>query len=90
MSTVRVLLFISGKSKMEFNVKNLFLQETLEEEVYMSLSPDHRNENNKRLACKLHKAIYGLKHRPVHGMKLYQILLELGFFSKVRPTHLCL
>lgn len=55
---------------MEFNVKNLFLQETSEEEVYTSLSPDHKNENNKRLACKLHKAIYVLKHRPVHGMTL--------------------
>ncbi|CAL2265124.1 unnamed protein product [Prunus armeniaca] len=38
-------------------VKNAFLHEDLEKEVFMKLSPSHPQINN----CKLHKSIYGLK-----------------------------
>jgi Reverse transcriptase (RNA-dependent DNA polymerase) len=43
------------------DVKNDFLQETLEEEVYMNLPPDHREENMSNLVCRLKKSIDGLK-----------------------------
>jgi Reverse transcriptase (RNA-dependent DNA polymerase) len=43
------------------DVKNIFLQGTLDEEVYMTLSPDHKNVSNSSLVCKLKKVIYGLK-----------------------------
>ena len=46
------------------NVKNVFLQGTLELEVYMTLPPDHKLEINSNLACKHKKSIYGLKQSP--------------------------
>ena len=46
------------------DVKNTFLQGTLEEEVYMTLPPGHKLETNPNLACRLNKSIYGLKQSP--------------------------
>jgi Reverse transcriptase (RNA-dependent DNA polymerase) len=43
------------------DVKNIFLHETLDEEVYMTLPPGHKNGSNPLLACKLKKTIYELK-----------------------------
>jgi Reverse transcriptase (RNA-dependent DNA polymerase) len=43
------------------DVKNTFLQGTLEEKVYMTLSSGHKKENMSNLICRLKKSIYGLK-----------------------------
>jgi Reverse transcriptase (RNA-dependent DNA polymerase) len=67
MSTVRILLSIAvnlGWSLCQMDVKNTFLQGTLEEEVYMSLPPSYKNDTDDNLVCKLHKSIYGLKKSP--------------------------
>jgi Reverse transcriptase (RNA-dependent DNA polymerase) len=42
----------------------MFLQDMLEEEVYMSLPPGHAQENNTNLVCKLRKSIYEFKQSP--------------------------
>jgi Reverse transcriptase (RNA-dependent DNA polymerase) len=67
MNTVRILLSIAVNKKWtlhQMNVKNTFLQGTLEEEIYMSLPPGYTQENNSNLVCKLNKSIYGLKQFP--------------------------
>jgi Reverse transcriptase (RNA-dependent DNA polymerase) len=43
------------------DVRNTFLQENLEEEVYTTLPPRHKKEHDSTLMCKLIKSIYGLK-----------------------------
>ncbi|BBH09453.1 hypothetical protein Prudu_021956 [Prunus dulcis] len=48
----------------QFDVKNEFLYGELEEEVYMSLSPDYSVTGNMRNVCILKKALYGLKQSP--------------------------
>jgi hypothetical protein len=39
------------------DVKNMFLQRILDEEVYMNLPPDHKNASNPFLTYKLKKII---------------------------------
>jgi Reverse transcriptase (RNA-dependent DNA polymerase) len=83
MNTVRILLSIAVNQKWslhQMDVKNVFLQGTLEDEVYMSLPPGHAQEGNANLVCKLKKSIYGLKQSPRawYG-KLSSYLLSCNF-----------
>jgi Reverse transcriptase (RNA-dependent DNA polymerase) len=62
------------------NVKNIFLQGTLEEEVYVTIPPGHRIEMDSNLVCRLKKSIYGLKQSPrVWYEKLSSHLLSYNF-----------
>jgi Reverse transcriptase (RNA-dependent DNA polymerase) len=68
MNTVRILLSIvmnNGWNLHQMDVKNAFLQGTLEEEVYMNLPPGHKKEKNSNLVCRLKKLIYGLKQSSI-------------------------
>jgi Reverse transcriptase (RNA-dependent DNA polymerase) len=82
-NTVRILLSIvvnNSWSLHQMDVKNIFLQGTLEEEVYMTLPSGHKRENMSNLVCRLNKFIYGLKQSPRawYG-KLSQFLLSCNF-----------
>jgi Reverse transcriptase (RNA-dependent DNA polymerase) len=58
MNTVRILLSIAvnnGWTLHQMDIKNVFLQGTLEEEVYMNLPPGHIKENVPNLVCRLKK-----------------------------------
>jgi Reverse transcriptase (RNA-dependent DNA polymerase) len=64
MNTFRILLSVAtnlGWTLFQMDVKNIFLQGTFDEEVYMTLPSGHKNGSNPLLACKLKKTIYGLK-----------------------------
>lgn len=61
------------------DIKNAFLHGDLEEEVYMSIPPEHHLVNRPDLACKLNKAIYGLKQSPrAWYAKLSHVLINIG------------
>src|ERR1039458_319661 len=56
MNTVRILFSIAVNQNWklyQMDVKNAFLQGTLEEEVYMTLPLGHEKERNNGLVCKL-------------------------------------
>jgi Reverse transcriptase (RNA-dependent DNA polymerase) len=64
MNTVRILFSIAVNHKWnlyQMDVKNVFLQSTLKEEVYMNLPLSHKHEEDPNLMCKLEKSIYRLK-----------------------------
>jgi Reverse transcriptase (RNA-dependent DNA polymerase) len=48
----------------QIDIKNMFLQGTLEEEMYMTLLPGHKRENISNHVCRLKNLIYGLKISP--------------------------
>jgi Reverse transcriptase (RNA-dependent DNA polymerase) len=83
MNTVRILLSIAvnnGWTLHQMDIKNAFLQGTLEEEVYINLPPGHRKENVPNFVCRLKKSIYGLKQSPRawYG-KLSNFLISCNF-----------
>jgi Reverse transcriptase (RNA-dependent DNA polymerase) len=83
MNTVRILISIAvnqGWNLYQMDVRNAFLQGTLEEEVYMDLPPGHDRERDSNLACKLIKSIYGLKQSPrAWYEKLSSFLISCNF-----------
>lgn len=82
MNTFRVLLSLAVNHDWklyQMDVKNAFLHGDLEEEVYMSIPPGHHLANKPELACKLNKAIYGLKQSPrAWYAKLSHVLTKIG------------
>ncbi|XP_059664885.1 uncharacterized protein LOC132311147 isoform X2 [Cornus florida] len=48
----------------QFDVKNTFLHEGLEEEVYIEVPPGLEEKFKENKVCKLKKALYGLKQSP--------------------------
>ena len=62
------------------DVKNVFLNGDLEEEVYMI--PPLCVSHNPWEVCKLKKALYGLKHAPQAWFEKFSIVIaSLGFRS---------
>jgi Reverse transcriptase (RNA-dependent DNA polymerase) len=64
MSTVRKLisLTVNGGWKLyQFDVKNVFLNENLLEEVYMNIPPGFGTNQTTNKVCSLKKSLYELK-----------------------------
>ena len=67
MNTIRVILSLTTNYEWEMyqmDVRNVFLQGELEEEVYMDIPQGYNIKVPKTHVCKLRKAIYGLKQSP--------------------------
>jgi hypothetical protein len=82
-ATIRLVLSVAvsrGWTMRQLDVQNAFLHGVLEEEVYMRQPPGFESETNPNFACKLDKAIYGLKQVPrVWYSRLSSKLIDLGF-----------
>ena len=62
------------------DVKSIFLNGILEEEVYIEQPEGFLDDNNKDMVCKLHKALYGLKQAPrAWYERLQKYLVKIGF-----------
>ncbi|KAL6319103.1 hypothetical protein AAG906_001576 [Vitis piasezkii] len=48
----------------QLDVKNAFLHGDLEEEIYMDLPPGYTATSEAKIACRLQRALYGLKQSP--------------------------
>ncbi|CAI5482203.1 unnamed protein product [Closterium sp. Yama58-4] len=79
--TLRVLLAdaaVTGKFIIQMDISTAFLNEILEEDVYMTQPPGYEDGTGR--VCKLNKSIYGLKQAPrCWYQKLAAVLEEMGF-----------
>jgi Reverse transcriptase (RNA-dependent DNA polymerase) len=83
MNTIRILLSIATNKKWtlyQMDVKNIFLQGILDEEVYMACPLGYKKVEDSNIMCKLNKSIYGLKQssRAWYG-KLSSYLISCNF-----------
>jgi Reverse transcriptase (RNA-dependent DNA polymerase) len=87
MNTVRIFFSLAVNQNWtlyQLDVRNIFLQGTLEEEVYMMFPLRHKEEGNVNIVCKLNKAIYGLKQSP---RAWYEKLSNYLFFCDLKVTN---
>jgi hypothetical protein len=90
--TIRIILALAVNLDWQIrqlDVSNAFLHGALVEEVYMEQPQGFVSPTHPDFVCKLHKAIYGLKHAPrAWYTRLSTFLLELGFITSLVDTSL--
>ena len=73
----------------QMDVKSVFLNGDLEEEVYMEQPEGFSLTNNPNYVCKLKKALYGLKQAPrAWYYRLDKFLQEKGFKKGIVDSNL--
>ncbi|CAA7024026.1 unnamed protein product [Microthlaspi erraticum] len=91
-TTIRVVLDVATSRDWglrQLDINNAFLQESLEEEVYMRQPPGFVDPDLPDYVCRLKKPIYGLKQAPrAWYLELKNHLLTLGFKNSVADTAL--
>jgi hypothetical protein len=91
LESIRILLACAtyhGFKLYQMDVKSVFLNGPIKEEVYVEQPPDFENSENPSHVYKLSKALYGLKQAPRTWYEcLRDFLLTNGFkVSKADPT----
>eukprot|EP00253_Pinus_taeda_P026496 PITA_26496 len=83
METVRTVLSIAAQHKWKIyqtDVKSVFLNGVLKEEVYVEQPPGYEVAGQEHKVCKLKKALYGLKQAPRAWYSRIDVyLIENGF-----------
>jgi len=85
METIRVVLAIAAQLKLQvfqLDVKSAFLNEELEEQVYVEQPQGYIIEGQENKVFRLRKALYGLKQAPrAWNSKIDGYLLSNGFLK---------
>lgn len=82
-TTLRVLLTVAGQRRLHvrhIDVKNAYLNGTLEEEIFMRQPPGYAVAGKEEFVCRLNKSLYGLKQAArVWNETVKTLLRKLGF-----------
>ncbi|KAK8930622.1 hypothetical protein KSP39_PZI016617 [Platanthera zijinensis] len=83
MNSIRVLFSVAASRRWELlqlDIKNAFLNDDLEEEVYMDIPPCSVIKGSKGKVCRVLKSLYGLKQSPRAWFgRFYKFMLQLGY-----------
>jgi hypothetical protein len=90
-TSIRTIMELAAKMKWklhQMDVKTTFLNDVIEEEVYIEKPPSFEVQDNKTHVCKLKKIMYGMKQAPRSWYGRIDIfLMRLGFTkSKSDPN----
>jgi len=89
LNSIRVLLIIAVNLDWPFqrlDVKNAFLNGTLEEEVYMDPPPGFEERYGTRV-CKLKKSLYGLKQSPRAWFERFTQFVKKQGYTQGKANH---
>ncbi|RVW45092.1 Retrovirus-related Pol polyprotein from transposon TNT 1-94 [Vitis vinifera] len=90
LNTVRVLLSLAANldwSLHQLDVKNVFLNGDLEEEVYMDISAGLEMTSNFNKVCRLRKSLYGLKQSPRAWFERFTKVVKGYGFVQCQSDH---
>ena len=85
MNTIRLLIALATKYHWklhQLDVKTIFLNDELKEEVYLTQLEGFMEQGKEHLVCKLNKALYGLKHAPRSWYEKILFLSSTGFYEE--------
>ncbi|RVX04964.1 Retrovirus-related Pol polyprotein from transposon TNT 1-94 [Vitis vinifera] len=90
LNTVRVLLSLAANldwSLHQLDVKNVFLNGDLEEEVYMDIPAGLETTSNFNKVCRLRKSLYGLKQSPRAWFERFTKVVKGYGFVQCQSDH---
>ena len=89
-ATIRTLFALASSHNLivyQMDVKTAFLNDDLEEEIYMVQPPGFVVPGQEHKVCKLKKSLYGLKQAPKQWYeKFHKTILSFGFTAKRADT----
>eukprot|EP00253_Pinus_taeda_P016506 PITA_16506 len=92
LNTIRMLICLAKKHKWklhQLDVKSVFLNGELKEEIYLVQPPGFVKKGQEHLVCKLHKELYGLKQAPRSWYgKIDSFFIEHGFHRNLNDPNL--
>ena len=92
LKSIRILLSIAAHYDYEIwqmDVKTVFLNDNLEEEIYMMQPEGFITKNQKYMVCKLKRSIYGLKKASRSwNIRFDQTIKSFGF-EQILMNHVC-
>jgi len=90
MTTIRVILSIAAIENLhleQLDVKNTFLHEDLEEDIYMIQPEGFEVPGKENLVCKLHKSLYSLKQASRQWYKKFNEFMSNSGFNRCDMDH---
>ena len=90
LNSVRVILSLAANLDWplhQLDIKNAFLNDELEEEVYMQIPPGCEAANTSNKVCKLRKSLYGLKQSPRAWFERLTRVVKKEGFTQCQSDH---
>lgn len=90
LNTVRVLSLLAVNldwTLQQLDIKNAFLNEELEEEVFMTIPSGFNKKNKENQVCKLKKSLYGLKESPRAWFDRFPKVLKTKRYQEKQSYH---
>lgn len=90
LNTIRILLSLAANFDWpihQLDIKNAFLNDELQEEVFMCQPPGYEDKQNGKIVCKLNKSLYGLKQSPRAWFDRFSKVIQKSGYIQGQADH---